>query len=93
MDALNTEIESETPLDADEPGSAAEDGSADEGMSRKTMTAEEALKRVKQGETVTGVKVVGLVLKGEFSRPVTLQGRHTCPTPDQQSNVRGKRGI
>jgi hypothetical protein len=73
MDALNTEIESETPLDADEPGSAAEVGSADDGISRKTMTAEEALKRVKQGETVTGVKVVGLMLKGEFSRPVNFK--------------------
>ena len=70
MDTQNTEIESETALDEEESTPASEYSPADDRMSRKTITPEEALKLVKQGEMVTGVKIVGLVLKGVFSCPV-----------------------
>jgi hypothetical protein len=73
MDALNTETHSETPLDEDELSPTPEDGSADDGLSRKSMTSDEVLKRVKKGETIAGVKVVGLLLKGVFSQPVRFK--------------------
>ena len=73
MDTIYTEIEPESPLNEDERTSAPEEGSANDRIARPTMTADEALKRIKQGEAIVGVKIVGLVLKGEFTRPVQFK--------------------
>jgi hypothetical protein len=70
MDTQKTEIESEAALDEEDSTPASEYAPADDRMSRPTITPAEALKLVRQGEMVTGVKVVGLVLKGVFSGPV-----------------------
>ena len=41
---------------------------------RGTMTPEDALERLKRGEPISGVKIVRLRLKGEFSAPVVFKG-------------------
>ena len=73
MDTICTEIEPESPLNEDERTSAPKRAQPIDRIARPTMTADEALKRIKQGEAIVGVKIVGLVLKGEFTRPVQFK--------------------
>jgi hypothetical protein len=75
MDTPYTEIETETPLNLDDTASspAPEEAHVGNSPARATMTADEALNRIKQGQPVTGVKIVRLVLKGEFALPVRFK--------------------
>jgi hypothetical protein len=73
MDAPNTDIKTQTPLDEEDSTPLSEFGPAAVGFSRPTITADEALKQIKQGERVSGVRIVGLVLKGEFTKPVQFK--------------------
>lgn len=73
MDTQDLEVRSETPLDEDDSTSLPEQRAIEHGVTRATMTPAEALKRINDGETITGVKVVGLVLKGDFSGPVIFK--------------------
>jgi hypothetical protein len=66
----------ETEMDAEPEAPLAAEGQAEapeEGPPRKCMTPAEVVERLKRGEPVTGVKVVGLVLKGEFRTPVVFR--------------------
>ncbi|MDR3638416.1 MAG: hypothetical protein P4L84_31725 [Isosphaeraceae bacterium] len=68
MSAREIDTERAMPLVDDEAAPVPEEGAA-----RRTMSPGEVLERLKRGEPVTNVRVVGLELKGQFDRPVVCK--------------------
>ena len=73
MDTSETEKEFETPLTEDESVASSETVIALDAASRTPMTPEEALHRIRRGETIAGVTISRLTLKGDFDRPVQFE--------------------